>query len=79
MATRTYEYQSEFVRKYVFQGRLQGRAEGEATAVLAVLEARGIDVPDEARTRIVECTDLDQLDTWVRRAATAESIEDLFG
>ena len=47
--------------------------------MLAVLEARGIDGPDEARTRIVECTDLEQLDTWVRRAATAESIDDPFG
>ncbi|MDT5024739.1 MAG: hypothetical protein QOE61_1165 [Micromonosporaceae bacterium] len=82
MTAGTYEYQSDFVRRYVFQGRAEGReegrAEGEATAVLAVLDARGIDVPDDARTRITECSDLNQLDTWVRRAATAESIDDLF-
>jgi hypothetical protein len=35
-------------------------------------------VPDDARTRITECSDLNQLDTWIRRAATAESIDDLF-
>ena len=82
MTTGTYEYQSDFVRKFVFQGRAEGRVEGEAKgeakAVLAVLDARGIDVPDDVRVRITECSDLDQLDTWVRRAATADSINDLF-
>jgi hypothetical protein len=83
VTTRTYEYQSEFVRSYVFQGRAEGReegrAEGEATAVLAVLDARGIAVPDDDGARIKGCSDLDQLDTWIRRAATADSISDLFG
>jgi hypothetical protein len=74
MSTGLREYRSEFVRKNVNQGRAEGRAE----AVLAVLAARGIDVPDHARTRITECTDLDQLETWIRRAATANSIDDLF-
>lgn len=82
MSTGTYEYQSEFVRRYIYQGRAEGRAEGEAKgeakAVLAVLAARGIEVPGDARARITECTDLDQLDTWVRRAVTAESVQDLF-
>ncbi|MGI9004491.1 MAG: hypothetical protein ACR2GH_23045, partial [Pseudonocardia sp.] len=55
-----------------------GKAEGEARAVLAVLDARGIDVPPDARARIAECSDLDQLDVWVRRAVTAETVHDLF-
>lgn len=42
-----------------------------------MLAARGIDVPAAARDRITGCTDLDQLDAWIRRAATADSIEDL--
>lgn len=67
-------YKSGFARSFVNQGR----AEGEAAAVLAVLAARGIDVPEPARARITGCTDLDQLDAWVRAAATADSIEDLF-
>ena len=78
MTSSTYEYQSDFARRYVSQGRTEGRAEGEAKAVLAVLDARGIDVPEDARARITGCADLDQLDTWVRRAATATSVEDLF-
>jgi hypothetical protein len=78
MSPRTYEYQSDFVRRYIFQGRAEGRAEGEATAVLAVLDARGISVPDDAKERISACKDLDQLDVWIRRAATATSVDDLF-
>lgn len=73
-----YEYKSDFVRRYIMQGRAEGRAEGEAKAVLAVLAARGIEVADDARARISECTDIAQLDVWIRRAATADSIDDLF-
>lgn len=83
VGTHTYEYQSEFVRRYIFQGRAEGRvaglAEGEAKAVIMVLDARGVDVPEAARTRITECTDPEQLDLWVHRAATADSADDLFG
>ncbi|PXY27751.1 hypothetical protein [Prauserella muralis] len=75
LGTHEYEYQSEFVRRNV----VQGRAEGEATALLAVLAARGIEVPDDIRRRITGCTDLQQLETWIRRAATATSVEQLFG
>ncbi|MGH3567160.1 MAG: hypothetical protein ACRDRH_14255 [Pseudonocardia sp.] len=78
VATGTYEYQSDFARRYFSQGEAKGKAEGEAKAVLAVLDARGIDVPDRARARIADCSDIDQLDTWVRRAVTAESVHDLF-
>lgn len=74
MTTRTYEYQSDFARRH----RSQGRAEAKVMAVLAVLDTRGIDVPDDARARITECSDLHQLDTWVRRAVTADSVHDLF-
>jgi len=94
MATGTYEYQSDFARRYFSQGKAEGeaagkaegeargkaegKAEGKATAVLAVLHARGIDVPTGIRTRIAECSDLDRLDIWVRRAATADTVHDLF-
>jgi hypothetical protein len=78
MALGTYEYQSDFARRYFAQGKTEGKTEGEAAALLAVLAARGIEVPAEARDRITGCTDLDQLDTWVRRASTASSIGDLF-
>ncbi|CCK59084.1 Conserved protein of unknown function [Mycobacterium canettii CIPT 140070017] len=79
MTTGTdYEWQSEFYRKRATLGRAEGRAEGEANAVLAVLDARGIEISEPVRARVTGCTDLDQLDTWIRRAATATTVDDLF-
>lgn len=74
MKSRTYEYQSEFARGYFFEGR----AEGEANAVLEVLDVRGIDVPEDLRARVIGCTDMNQLRIWLRRAVTAESIDEVF-
>lgn len=76
MTTGTYEYPlSDFARRHYGQGK----AEGEAHALLEVLAARGIDVPDNVRSRITGCTDLDQLRDWLRRAATADTIADVLG
>jgi hypothetical protein len=77
-----YEYQSEFVLRYVVQGRAEGIAAGrtQATAacVINFLEARGIRVPDNARLRILHCQDNNQLELWVECAATVDSLEELF-
>jgi hypothetical protein len=70
MTTGTYQYQSDFARRYFH--------EGEAKALLSFLAARGVEVTDEARDRILGCTDRHQLDTWIRRAATAPTVHDLF-
>lgn len=79
METGTYEYQSDFARKYVAEGREEGRAEGETRALLAVLAARGVEVSDDARERITNCTDIEQIEAWIRLAATADSTDALFG
>ncbi|MEV0823187.1 hypothetical protein [Nonomuraea rubra] len=64
------------------EGRAEGRAEGQAEeaakSVLLVLNARGFDIPDDTRTMITTCTDLTQLHTWLTRAATAHTPQDLF-
>jgi hypothetical protein len=82
MTAGTYEYKSDFARRYYHQGqtegRSEGRTEGEVRALLAILNTRGIPVPDDAHTRITTCTDLDHLDIWIRRAITATKIQDLF-
>jgi hypothetical protein len=78
MSTTTHRYQSDFARRYFERGEAKGKAEGEARVLLAVLDARGIDVPDDALDRITQCADLSQLETWARRAATAEKVQDLF-
>jgi hypothetical protein len=58
-------------------GRDEGRAEGEARALLAVLRARGISVPDAARERILAQKDPEHLERWVERAAVAASVADV--
>jgi hypothetical protein len=45
---------------------------------LAVLSARRIEISERDRARISECTDLVRLEEWVRLAATAGSVTDLF-
>ncbi|GLZ16307.1 hypothetical protein Acsp04_65420 [Actinomadura sp. NBRC 104425] len=60
------------------QGIAEGRIEGEARSLLLILEARGITVTDEQRQRVLACMDLQRLETWVRRAATISSADELF-
>ncbi|TQS26459.1 hypothetical protein FLW16_25180 [Microbispora sp. KK1-11] len=75
-------YFSEWVNKGLEQGRAEGeakgRAEGEIEAILTVLDARGLDIPSEARERISRCSDLHLLEKWIRRAVTVTSVDELF-
>lgn len=80
MTVRTdYEYQSDFARKYVEEGREKGLAEGTRHSILMTLEVRGITLPDDAQARIEACSDLAELERWARRAITVESAAELFG
>ncbi|WP_437547289.1 hypothetical protein WME97_45040 [Sorangium sp. So ce367] len=76
-----YQFQSEFARGYVAKGRQEGRKEGileaKAQAVLAFLEARGLEVPAEVRERVLASTDIDELDRWIRRAAVISDAQEL--
>ncbi|MFE9245460.1 hypothetical protein [Nocardiopsis sp. NPDC006938] len=82
MAVETYEWQSDFARKYVGIGREEGLEEGRAAeaarSVVSVLEARGFTVSDEVRERVGRCTDLGTLEKWVPAAVTVDRPEDLF-
>lgn len=73
LITPGYEYKSEFFRNLA----TEHEARGEARAVLTVLEGRGVPVPAEVREQILTCTDRDQLDTWLRRAGTATTVDDV--
>jgi hypothetical protein len=90
MASGNYEFQSDFARKYLTKGREEGlekgreegREEGEvsgrAKALLAVLESRGMRISKKARTRILACTDIEQIEAWLRKAASVASVDELF-
>ena len=53
------------------------RSEGMATAVLRVLEARGIAVSPAQRQEILRCADLDRLDRWLAQAALATAADEV--
>jgi Arc/MetJ-type ribon-helix-helix transcriptional regulator len=82
MASGNYEYQSELVRRNVAKGRDQGREEGALQAkvadVLAVLETRGLPIPEEVRRRVQASTDTSELDRWHRRAVLVSSAAEIF-
>ncbi len=60
------------------EGQQEGRLEGERIAILDVLDARGLVVSDAARKKVMACTELEQLKGWLRGAATARSVQELF-
>ena len=71
-----------FMQSWVYkqgkaEGELKGKLETEANAVLRVLRARGLSVPDEVRERILACKDASQLETWLDRASVAGRVEDV--
>ena len=69
-----YEYQSDFAKKYVAQGRTEGRTEEASRNLLTVLRARGIAVPDAVRERILAQKDPERLERWLEKAAVAASV-----
>jgi hypothetical protein len=73
-----YEYQSDFAKKYVAEGRAEGLAQGRteeaAHALLTVLRARGIAVPDAVREQILSQKDPERLERWLEKAAVAASV-----
>lgn len=68
-----HEYQSDFAKRYVAQGLAEGRAE----SLLAVLQARGIAVPDAIRQRILTQKNAERLELWLKKAAVAASVAEV--
>ena len=68
MATGTYAWQSDFARKYVGQGREEGRAEGKQETLIRFLEATSAIISLDSRRRVEACDDIAQLDTWLDKA-----------
>jgi len=68
-----YQYQSDFAKKYVAQGRAEGRAE----SLLTALDVRGVFVPEDTRKRILAEQDPDLLQRWLKRAIVASSLAEI--
>lgn len=78
MNPATYQYQSEFARKYIALGKTEGKAEGKAEVLLKLLGLRGFTLPPELRARVESCQELATLDLWVERVLSATSLDDVF-
>ena len=80
MDIRKYEFKSDFAKKHQAKGREEGLAEGRRARIadlIAVLEARGLAVSPEEQHTIATCTDDAVLTRWIRRAATAASVQEV--
>jgi hypothetical protein len=78
MRTMNYGFESQLHREWREEGREEGLVQGTAIAVLRVLTARGIAIPDEIARRVHACTDRTVLEDLHIRAITVERAEDLF-
>jgi len=78
-ALMTTKFKDTFVDRLLAEGKAEGEAEGEARMILRVLAARGLQVPAEIRQRVLSCADTSQLEAWGDRAATAASLDEVFG
>ncbi|WP_438014445.1 DUF4351 domain-containing protein [Sorangium sp. So ce315] len=75
-----YEYQSDFAKKYVAQGRdlgrQEGRREGERTMLMRLLRARFGELPDAAVARI-EAAETAVLEHWAERVLSANTLAEV--
>jgi hypothetical protein len=83
--TQDYEYRSDFARKYFSQGEAKGREEGRDAgrdeglikALHAVIASRGFRI-DEVLSVRIESADSAQLESWIRKAVLAASVDEAF-
>ncbi|WP_280339176.1 hypothetical protein [Nocardia neocaledoniensis] len=61
------------------QGLAEGRDLGVADSILRILNRRGLTVSVAAEARIIACHDRGQLTTWLDRAITVGTVEEMFG
>jgi hypothetical protein len=78
MDPRKYEYQSEFARRYVAQGRAEGEVKGRAALVIRLLVSRFGSLPQQVEARIAEAS-VEQLDEMGERLLIAQTLDEALG
>ena len=73
-----YEYQSDFARRYVAQGRMEGKVEGRVEIVLKLLALRFGPLSEGAQACVRDAPGA-QLDAVVERVLTARTLEEALG
>jgi hypothetical protein len=76
MDARTYEYQSDFARHYIAQGKAEGRAEGRAALILRLLAARFGAIGAEIESRVTQLS-IPELDAVGERLLSAQTLEEV--
>jgi dipeptidase len=71
---RVRKLQAEIEREEAEREEVRQIAEG----VLTLIDARGIEIDDAERQRVLDCEDRDELQAWLTQAATASSARELF-
>jgi hypothetical protein len=77
--TMTYPFASELRQELKARGRAEGRLEGRAEMLLKTLSLRGIDITSTQREQVLGCDDGTQFETWLSRALTADTADEVFG
>jgi Domain of unknown function (DUF4351) len=72
------EYESDFARRYVAEGRIEGKAEGRVEMVLKLLALRFGSLSDADQARIRSARDA-ELDAVAERVLTAQTLEEVLG
>jgi hypothetical protein len=73
-----YEYQSDFARRYVAQGRAEGKTEGRVEIVLKLLALRFGPLTEAVQVRLCSAQSA-QLDVVAERVLTAQTLEEALG
>jgi hypothetical protein len=61
------------------QIRVEGKTQGKAESLLKVMALRNLKIEQSQKDAVLLCTDVAQLDTWLEKALTATSAEQVFG
>jgi len=77
MTLRNYEFQSDFAKKYVKEGRDEGQQDQSRKVLLRLLAQRFDEIPDPVRARI-EGAELDDLERWLDRVIPARTLDEVF-
>jgi hypothetical protein len=73
-----YEYQSDFAKRFVAQGRVEGEASGRAALVIRLLTLRFGPPTDDVQTRIAQAS-ITELDAIAERLLTAQTLQEALG
>ena len=73
-----YQFKSDFALENQHKGRMEERVETLQQAVRTVLEARGFTLTPSQQAILDACSKDEQLDTWLRRAVTAPTVDAIF-